>query len=154
MWRGHSCPRKVWGNLWPRYRYNLPVYSPQLLDHFEHPRNTGVVENADVSVQVENPVCGDVVKLTARISGGRILEIKFLAKGCVPAMACASAVTELVKGKTPREAQSITKEQLISEVGRLPEASSHAAQLAIDALSRMLRDCRKGQWLGRVPSGQ
>ena len=145
MWRGHSCPRKVRGNLWSRYRYNLPVYSPQILDHFDHPRNAGVVENPDVSVQVENPVCGDVVKLTARISGGRILEIKFLAKGCVPAMACASALTELVNGKTLGEAHAITKEQLTSELGRLPEASSHAAQLAIDVISRMLGDCPQGQ---------
>ena len=115
------------------------MYSPQVLDHFEHPRNTGVVENADVSVQVENPVCGDVVKLTARIADGRVSEIKFLAKGCVPAMACASALTELIKGKTLGEAQRLTKEQLTAAVGRLPEASSHAAQLAIDALSKMLR---------------
>ena len=121
------------------------MYSPQILDHFEHPRNAGVVENPDVSVQVENPVCGDVVKLTARISGGRILEIKFLAKGCVPAMACASALTELVNGKTLGEAHAITKEQLTSELGRLPEASSHAAQLAIDVISRMLGDCPQGQ---------
>ena len=143
MWRGHSCPRKVWGNPRSRYRYNLSVYSPQVLDHFEHPRNPGVVENADVSVQVENPVCGDVVKLTARIADGRISEIRFLAKGCVPAMACASALTELVKGKTLAEVQAITKEQLIAEVGRLPEASSHAAQLAIDVLLEMLRGCRQ-----------
>ena len=131
------------GNLWSRYRYNLFVYSAQILDHFEHPRNTGVVENADVSVQVENPVCGDVVRLTARIVAGRVAEIKFLAKGCVPAMACTSALTELVKGKTLAEIQSITKEQLTAEVGRLPEASSHAAQLAIDSLTKMLRDCRQ-----------
>ena len=127
------------------YSYNLSVYSPQVLDHFEHPRNTGVIENADSSAQVENPVCGDVVKLTARIADGRISEIKFLAKGCVPAMACASALTELVKGKTLGEVQAITKEQLTAQVGRLPQASSHAVQLAIDVLSRMLRDCLEGQ---------
>ena len=125
-----------------RYGYNLVVYSLQILDHFEHPRNTGVVEKADVSVQVENPVCGDVVRLTARIVAGRVAEIKFLAKGCVPAMACASALTELVEGKTLEEVGVITKERLVAEVGRLPEASSHAAQLAIDALLEMLRDCR------------
>ena len=128
-----------------RYRYNLSVYSPQVLDHFEHPRNTGLVENADVSVQVENPVCGDVLRLTARIEDCRIVEIKFLAKGCVPAMACASALTELVKGKTLGEAQTITREQLTAEVGRLPQASSHAAQLAIDSLTKMLRGCRQRQ---------
>ena len=121
------------------------MYSPQVLDHFEHPRNTGVVENADASAQVENPVCGDVLKLTARIAEGRISEIRFLSQGCVPAIACASVLTELVNGKTLREAQAITKEQLTNELGRLPEASSHAAQLAIDALLRMLQGRPSGQ---------
>jgi nitrogen fixation protein NifU and related proteins len=116
------------------------VYSREVLDHFEHPRNSGVVENLDISSQVENPVCGDVLRLTARIGNGRILEIKFLAKGCVPAMACASMLTELVKGKTPEEARAVTSGQLATAVGGLPQASSHAAQLAIDALSKMLRD--------------
>ena len=121
------------------------MYSPQVLDHFEHPRNSGAIENPDCSAQVENPVCGDVLKLTAWIADGRISEIKFLAKGCVPAIACASVMTELVSGKTLPEAQAITKEQLTNALGRLPEASSHAAQLAIDALSRMLRDRPSGQ---------
>jgi len=121
------------------------VYSPQVLEHFENPRNTGVVENADASAQLENPVCGDVLKLTARIAGGRVSEIKFLAKGCVPSIACASALTDLAKGKTLGEVHALTTEQLTAEVGWLPQASSHAAQLAIDALSTMLRDCRQGQ---------
>ena len=116
----------------------MEVYSPQVLDHFEHPRNAGVLEHPDVTVQVENPACGDVLKLTAKITGGRISEIKFLAKGCVPAMASASALTELVKGKTCAEARTLTPEQLTSALGRLPVASSHAAQLAMDALAAML----------------
>jgi nitrogen fixation protein NifU and related proteins len=63
------------------------VYSPQLLDHFEHPRNAGVLDSPDASAQLENPVCGDVLALSARITDGRIAEIWFKAKGCVPAIA-------------------------------------------------------------------
>ena len=67
-------------------------YSEQVLDHFEHPRNAGVVNSPDALAQVENPACGDVLKLTAKLMDGRIAEIKFLAQGCVPAIACGSAV--------------------------------------------------------------
>lgn len=114
------------------------MYSPQVLDHFEHPRNSGVVENANAAVQLENPVCGDILKLTAIIAGSRIVDIRFLAKGCVPAMACGSAVTELVKGKTLAEARALTAQELLAQVGGVPQASSHAAQLAVDALREIL----------------
>src|SRR2546430_4650124 len=74
------------------------MYSPQLLDHFQTPRNAGEITDPDASVQLENPACGDILKLTLRVTDGRIAEIRFLAKGCVPAMACGSLLTELVQG--------------------------------------------------------
>ena len=92
----------------------------------------------DASAQVENPACGDVLKLTARIKDGRIAEICFLAKGCVPAMACGSVLTEIVKGRTLDEARKLRREDVVSAVGGLPEASGHAGHLAIDALRRLL----------------
>jgi nitrogen fixation protein NifU and related proteins len=116
------------------------MYSPQVLDHFEHPRNPGLVNAPDASAQVENPVCGDILKLTARISQDRIVEIKFLAKGCVPAMACASAITEFLEGKTLTEAAALKREDLVIKLGGLPEASTHASHLAIDALTALLRN--------------
>lgn len=122
------------------------MYSPQLLDHFEHPRNAGEVSNPDAWAQVENPACGDVLKLTFRLVDGRIADVRFRAKGCVPAMACGSAVTELVKGKTIAEARALRTAEVVDAVGGLPEASSHASHLAIDALAAGLRalkpDCR------------
>lgn len=116
----------------------LCMYSSQLLDHFEHPRNAGEVSNPDASVQVENPACGDVLKLTARIKDGQIAEICFLAKGCVPAMACGSALTAIVKGKTLGEARKLQREDVVRAVGGLPEASGHASHLTIDALRQLL----------------
>jgi nitrogen fixation NifU-like protein len=109
-----------------------------LLDHFEHPRNSGIVEQADASVEVSNPACGDILKLTLRVSAGRIVEIRFLAKGCVPAMACGSAIAELASGLTVAKAASLRREDVVKAVGGLPEASGHASHLAIDALSAAL----------------
>jgi NifU-like protein involved in Fe-S cluster formation len=118
--------------------YNRRVYSDQLLDHFENPRNVGEVEFPDAAARLENPVCGDILELTAKVEGDRIVDIRFRAKGCVPAMACASAITELVKEKTFAEARRITREDMLREVGGVPEASSHACALAIETLHRML----------------
>jgi nitrogen fixation NifU-like protein len=114
------------------------MFTPQVLDHFEHPRNSGSIPDPDASVQLQNPACGDVLKLTLKIIDGRVEEIRFLAKGCVPCIACASALTELVRGETLAGARAIRREQLIESVGGLPAASSHASHLALDALHAAL----------------
>jgi nitrogen fixation NifU-like protein len=114
------------------------MYSAQVLDHFQHPRNAGEVANPDASVQIENPACGDVLKLTLRIVDSRIEEIRFLAQGCVPTMACASILTELLQGKTSTEARQLRREELVKAVGGLPKASLHASHLAMDALHAAL----------------
>jgi len=116
------------------------VYSRELLDHFENPRNSGIVEHPDATVQVENPVCGDVLKLSAEVLDGRIAKIRFQAKGCVPAMACASAVTELVEAKSVPEARRIRRDDIVKHVGGVPTASTHAAQLAADAVMALAEE--------------
>jgi len=118
------------------------MYSPELLDHFEHPRNAGEVVNADVTVQVENPACGDILKLSLKVENGHIAEIRFLAKGCVPAMACGSALTELVRGRTIEAARGLRREELVQAVGGLPETSIHASHLAMDALAAVLKQVK------------
>lgn len=110
------------------------MYSPELLDHFEHPRNTGDVDAPDASVRLENPACGDILQLTLKISGGRIEEIRFRAKGCVASLGCASALTEMARGRTVVEARALSREELVRAVGGLPAASMHASHLAVDAL--------------------
>lgn len=102
----------------------------------------GDVADADAAVELENPVCGDVIRLSLKINDGRIAEIRFKAKGCVPAMACGSALTELAQGKTISEARELKREDLVKAVGGLPNASSHAAQLALDVLSTALAKIR------------
>jgi nitrogen fixation protein NifU and related proteins len=115
------------------------MYSKQVLDHFQNPRNPGAIPDPDVRVEIENPACGDVLELTARIADGRIDEIRFRAKGCVAAMACASALTEIVSGIFVTDARQVQREEVLSKVGGLPEASGHAAYLAMDALHELLK---------------
>jgi nitrogen fixation NifU-like protein len=115
------------------------MYSPQVLDHFQSPRNAGEVVDVDASTQLENPACGDVLKLTLRVVDGRIAEIRFLAQGCVPTIACASALTELVQGKSVAEASQLRREDLLKAIGGLPRASVHASHLALDALKDVLK---------------
>jgi nitrogen fixation NifU-like protein len=115
------------------------MYSAQLLDHFEHPRNTGELPGADAYARIENPACGDILELAVKTNAGRVAEIRFRAKGCVPAMACASAMTELAKGKPSQEAATLSRSDVEGAVGGLPAASGHAAQLAIDALQAVLK---------------
>jgi len=119
--------------------YNRPVYSAELLDHFQNPRNAGEVEAPDSVARLENPACGDILELTLKLEGKRVADIRFRAKGCVPAMACGSAITELAKGKTVEEARQVSREELVQKVGGLPQASAHASHLAIDTLATLLR---------------
>jgi nitrogen fixation NifU-like protein len=116
------------------------MYSAQLLDHFQNPRNAGEIADADAAAEIENPACGDVLRLTLKVSGGRITRAQFKAKGCVAAIACGSVLTELMAGKTLSEAKNLRREDVSAAVGGLPQASTHAAQLALDALSTALND--------------
>lgn len=115
------------------------MYSAQLLDHFQNPRHAGRIENADATVEMENPACGDILELTAKTADGRLTSVRFRAKGCVPAMACGSALTELVQGMTLEAARSLKREDIIEKIGGLPEASTHASYLAMDALAALLK---------------
>lgn len=114
------------------------MYSSELLDYFQNPRNVGEIADANASAQLENPACGDVLKLTLKVSGEEIVDIRFKARGCVPAMACGSALTSLVKGKTLTQARGLQIDDLVRTVGGIPEASTHAIQLALETLATAL----------------
>jgi nitrogen fixation NifU-like protein len=122
--------------------YNQSVYSAQVLDHFEKPRFPGEVANPDASVQLENPACGDILKLTLKVTDYQITEARFMAKGCVPAMAMGSLLTGLLAGRSVREAAQLSTRDLIAAIGGLPPASTHASYLAIEALTAALKQLR------------
>ena len=126
-----------------RLQLKSQMYSAQLLDHFQNPRNAGEIADADATAEIENPACGDVLRLTLKTGGGRITGARFKAKGCVASIACCSALTELIVGKTPTQALELRREDVIAAVGGLPQGSTHAAQLALDALSAALSQIGK-----------
>jgi nitrogen fixation NifU-like protein len=119
------------------------MYSAQLLDHFHNPRNAGEIAGADAMAEIENPACGDILRLSLKVSADRITQAQFKAKGCVASIACGSALTELIIGKTLKEARDLRREDVNAAVGGLPQASTHAAQLALDALSAALSQIKQ-----------
>ncbi len=114
------------------------MFTAQTKDHFQNPRNSGEVLNPDACVTLDNPVCGDVLELTLRVSHDHIEEIRFRAQGCVPLIACASVLTELAQGQTVSHARALHYAQITEALGGLPLASTHAGHLAIKALAMAL----------------
>lgn len=117
----------------------LAVFSDRLLEHFRNPHNAGEVSNATAIVEVSNPVCGDILRLSARVENGRITEAKFKTQGCTAAIASSSVLTDLLAGKSMAQARSISAEDISQELGGLPPATFHAAQLCIDAVAVLVR---------------
>jgi nitrogen fixation NifU-like protein len=114
------------------------VFSEAVLDHFQHPRNSGELPGASAVAEVTNPACGDVLRLAVRVADGRIAEIRFKAQGCVTAIASASALTEMMHGASLQDLAAITAEQIAAALGGLPPATVHGSELAVDALRAML----------------
>jgi len=113
-------------------------YSETVLDHFEHPRNVGELPSADAEVRLEHPVCGDIMSLAVKLSGGRIDQVRYRTRGCVASIAAGSCLTEMLQGKSLAEAAALRREQLLDALGGLPNASVHATHLAMDALAELL----------------
>ena len=119
------------------------MYSPKVMDHFEHPRNVGTLENPDGIGKQGNPVCGDVMELAIKVNNGVIEDVKFKTFGCCAAIATSSMVTELVKGKSLDEAEAISKQTVADALDGLPPAKMHCSNLAADALQDAIEDYRK-----------
>lgn len=113
-------------------------YSEKVLDHFEHPRNIGELAAADAQARVENPVCGDIMDLSVKVSGDRIEDVRYRIRGCVASIAAGSCLTEMIKGRSLVEARAIKREELLAALDGLPQASMHASHLAMDALRAIL----------------
>jgi nitrogen fixation NifU-like protein len=116
------------------------MFSDTVLDHFKNPRNAGDLAGADAKIEVSNPVCGDVLKLAVRIEKEKIVEARFLCRGCTTSIACASLLTEQLLRRTLAEARSLTAQSLSEALGGLPAATFHGAELAADAVQTMLRN--------------
>jgi len=93
------------------------LYREHVLDHYRNPRNQGTLENADISCEQDNPVCGDVVRLDVRLIGDRVSEARFSGQGCILSMASASMLTEEILGKTVEELRALQDEDIFEMIG-------------------------------------
>src|SRR6267142_2754161 len=98
------------------------MFSEAVLEHFRNPRNAGELPDATATVEVSNPVCGDILKLAARGAAGRIAEVRFLCRGCTTSIACASLLTEQLRDRALAEARDITADTLSVAHGGLTPA--------------------------------
>jgi nitrogen fixation NifU-like protein len=114
------------------------MFSEIVLDHFQNPRNVGELPGATVQVEVSNPVCGDVLRLAVIVEGGVVREVRFLCRGCTASIASASLLTAKMKGRAVSALKELQAAEIAGELGGLPSASFHAAQLAEDALRAVL----------------
>jgi nitrogen fixation NifU-like protein len=121
------------------------MYSDIVQDHFEHPRNVGVLDHADAEAEVTNPACGDIMRLYLKIDGDRIVEAKFQTQGCPAAIAAGSMSTEMLVDMSLEEAAGLKREAIDEALGGLPPQKVHSAVLVEDAVKAAMANYRKRQ---------
>jgi nitrogen fixation NifU-like protein len=114
------------------------VYSETFLDHFKNPRNVGELEPPAVTVEIENPVCGDILRLSARFEAGRVADVRYKVRGCTASIASGSALTEWMQSKTRAELAALKPDVVDALAGGLIPESKHAAVLCVDAVKKLL----------------
>jgi len=119
------------------------MYSEKVMDHFSNPRNVGEIDSPSGTGMVGNPACGDIMKLTVKIEGDVITDVKFKTFGCGAAIATSSMVTELVKGKNLTDAERISNQTVAEALDGLPPVKMHCSNLAADALHAAIEDYKK-----------
>ncbi|MFR7479221.1 MAG: Fe-S cluster assembly scaffold protein NifU [Acutalibacteraceae bacterium] len=118
----------------------MALYSEKVMDHFRHPRNVGVIENADGIGEVGNARCGDIMKIYLKIENNVIADVKFETFGCGSAIASSSMATELIKGQPVSEAMKLTNKAVAEALDGLPAHKLHCSVLAEEAIKKALQD--------------
>ena len=103
----------------------MALYSEKVMDHFQHPRNVGIIENADGIGEVGNAKCGDIMKIYLKIDDDKISDVKFETFGCGSAIASSSMATELIKGKPLSQALELTNKAVAEALYGLPAYKMH-----------------------------
>jgi nitrogen fixation NifU-like protein len=111
------------------------MLNEKILEHFRNPHNAGNLTDPSAVVEVTNPVCGDMMRLSVRMQDGRVAEARFKTQGCVASIAAGSVLTDLLANRTAGEVSGITAQRISEELGQLPPTTMHAAELAMDALT-------------------
>jgi len=115
------------------------MYSERLLDHFQNPRNVGELTIPAVTIEVTNPACGDILRLSARFDGGAVAEVRYKTKGCTASIAAGSALTEWMAGKSKSDLSGLQPAVIEELVGGLEPETKHAAVLCADAVRQLLK---------------
>ena len=115
------------------------MYSEALMDHFKNPRNVGELPAPAVTVEISNPACGDILRLSARFEDGLVAEVAYKVRGCTASIASGSALTEWMVGKSRAELAALTPAMIESAVGGLIPESKHAAVLCVDGVKALLK---------------
>ena len=118
----------------------MALYSEVVMDHFMHPRNVGVIEDASGVGQVGNAKCGDIMKIYLKIDNDIIVDVKFETLGCGSAIASSSMATEMIKGKSIQDALKLTNQAVCEALDGLPAAKVHCSVLAEEAIKSALKD--------------
>jgi nitrogen fixation NifU-like protein len=129
------------------------LYSDTVIDHFKNPRNVGELEQPDGVGEVGNPVCGDMIRITIKVEGDRLADVRFKTFGCGAAVASGSMGSEMAKGKTLEEAYSITNRDVAEALGGLPPEKLHCSNLAADGIRAAIDDYRSKQAEGSAEGG-
>ena len=116
------------------------LYNSTVMDHFMNPRNMGDLKDADGVGEVGAAACGDIMKISIKIKGGRIEDARFKTFGCGSAIASSSMATELIKGRTIEEAMNFSNQEVVDALGGLPPVKIHCSVLAEEALKAALED--------------
>ena len=125
------------------------MYSRKVIEHFQHPKNVGEINNPDGVGRVGNPICGDIMEIYIKVKANRIEDIKFRTFGCAAAIATSSMVTELAKGRTLKEALRLTRNDVAKELEGLPPVKMHCSNLAADGLHRAIENYLKKSQKGK-----
>ena len=120
----------------------MSIYSDKVMEYFKNPKNVGKMDDPSGTGHVGNPVCGDIMELYIKVENGVIIDAKFRTFGCSAAIASSSMLTELIKGKTIEEAESISNNMVVEALGGLPAVKVHCSVLAEDALRKAIEDYR------------
>ena len=123
----------------------MALYSEKVMDHFLHPRNVGVIEDADAVGEVGNAKCGDIMKMYLKIEDDTIRDVKFETFGCGSAIASSSMATEMIKGQPVSEAMKLTNKAVAEALDGLPDYKMHCSVLAEQAIKSALEDYEKKQ---------
>ena|SRR5215467_4277837 len=121
------------------------MYSEVFLDHFKNPRNVGELGPPAFTVEISNPICGDILRLSAMFQGDRIAEVRYKVRGCTASIASGSALTEWMKGRTRSELAGLKAAEVEAAVGGLIPESKHAAVLCVDGVKKLLETALCGR---------